>query len=129
MIIASVEHQIDIHVADLVDAIENTDITVLDILQGLKYVSDYRVARGFIVIYKGRMPNLEADLMERLANGLLHQTNRKKGNLMSQKPTEEADLAFRLVIDFIANVSEFRTAIGKYSAPDLQHRLRIDRRF
>ena len=115
------EHQIDIHVADLVEAIENTDITVIDILQGLKYVSDYRVARG-------KMPNLDAELMDRLANGLLHQTNRKKGNLMNQKPTEEAELAFRLVIDFIANVSEFRTAVGKYSAPDLQHRLRIDRR-
>jgi hypothetical protein len=40
--LASIEHQIDIHVLDLVDASENPDISVSDILQGLKYVVDYR---------------------------------------------------------------------------------------
>jgi Ca2+-transporting ATPase len=105
----------------LVEAIDNPDITVLDILQGLKYVSDYRIAHG-------KIKNLDESLMERLAKGLLEQTNKKKGNLLNQKPTEEADLAFSLIADFIQNVSEFRKVFGKYSAADLKHRLKIHRR-
>jgi Ca2+-transporting ATPase len=118
---ASIEHQIDIHVVDLVEAIDNADITVLDILQGLKYVSDYRISNS-------KMPNLDIELMKKLAKGLLEQTHKKKGNLLNQKPTPEADLAFSLICDFIANVSEFRKVISTYSALDLKHRLKIHRR-
>lgn len=119
--IASIEHQIEIHVVDLVEAIDNTDITVLDILQGLKYVFDYRLASG-------KLPHLDAELMAKLCKGLLEQTHHKKGNLINQRPTEEADLAFSLFGDFIASVSEFRMAVGTYSASDLRHRLKIHRR-
>ncbi|KAJ3325453.1 P-type ATPase [Boothiomyces sp. JEL0866] len=118
---ASIEHQIDIHVVDLVEAVENPDITVLDILQGLKYVMDYRIANG-------KMQHLDLALMKRLADGLLNQTGKKTGNLLNQKPTEEADLAFSLFGDFVANVSEFRVAVGEKSAPDLCYKLKIHRR-
>ncbi|KAJ2990323.1 hypothetical protein HDV02_004475 [Globomyces sp. JEL0801] len=118
---ASIEHQIDIHVLDLVEAVENPDVTVLDILQGLKYVVDYRLTNG-------KMSHLDLDLMTRLAEGLLHQTHKKSGNLLNQKPTEEADLAFALFGDFIAYIAEFRQAVGTYSTTDLKHRLKIHRR-
>ena len=118
---ASIEHQIDIHVVDLAEAQQNKDITVLDILQGLKYVADYRLAGG-------KMPNLDLDIMRRLCQGLLEHTPVKKGNLLNQRPTEEADLAFTLFGEFIANVVEFRQAVGEISASDLRFKLSLHRR-
>ena len=58
---ASIEHQIDIHVQDLC-TVSAGDYTLEEILQGLKYVLDYRI--------KGKkMPNLDKDLMKKLAEG------------------------------------------------------------
>ncbi|KAL2916648.1 hypothetical protein HK105_203760 [Polyrhizophydium stewartii] len=118
---ASIEHQIDIHVADLVEAVENHDIEVLDVLQGLKYVMEYRILGG-------KMPHLDAPLMARLAKGLLQHMGHQTGNLLNQHPTEEADLAFSLFADFVAEVDEFRTAVGSYSASDLRHHMKLHRR-
>jgi hypothetical protein len=115
---ASVEHQIDIHVLDLVEAFQNPDITVYEVLQGLKYVLDYRLCDG-------KIPNLDIELMKRLAEGLLHFTNKKRGNLTNRKPTEESDLAFMLFVSFLVTIPEFRQAVGQYSSSDLRYRLAI----
>lgn len=66
MFIASIEHQIDIHVVDLADSSENQEVPVADVLHGLKYVADYRLSGG-------KMPHLDAALMKRLAQALLEQ--------------------------------------------------------
>lgn len=120
--IASIEHQLDIHVLDLVEAVENKDIAVMDILEGLRYVMDYR-------IHGGKMPKLDAGVMKRLAGGLLQYTGKcTRNNLILQKPTDEADLAFSLFGDFLVEVEEFRTAVGMISASDLKHSLKLHRR-
>ncbi len=119
--LASIEHQIDIHVLDLVDATENPDISVNDILQGLKYVVDYRLAGG-------KLPHLDLELMKRLAQGLLEWTHKKSGNLLNQYPTQDADLAFYLIGDFLSNVVEFRQAIAQVSVSDLRYKLKLHRR-
>ena len=119
--IASIEHQIDIHVIDLVDASENPDISVSDILQGLKYVVDYRLAGG-------KLPHLDQALMKKLAQGLLEITPLKAGNILNQSPTPEADLAFHLLADFLFNIVEFRLAIAEISVSDLRYKLKLHRR-
>lgn len=118
---ASIEHQIDIHVMDLVDASDNTEITVIEVLHGLKYVADYRLSGE-------RLPHLDFELMKRLLKGLLKQTHIKKGNLLNQRPTEEANLAFVIFGDYLSNVVEFRQAVGELSSSDLRCGLKIHRR-
>lgn len=118
---ASIEHQISIHLIDLVEASDNPDITVIDILEGLKYVANYRLQGE-------KMPHLDYTLMKGLSQGLLEIIPMKKGNLLNQKPTEEADLAFSLFGDFISNVVEFRQAIGEISASDLRFKIKLHRR-
>ncbi|KAJ3046137.1 P-type ATPase [Rhizophlyctis rosea] len=113
---ASIEHQIDIHVLDLVEAGSNTDV-----LAGLKYVMDYRIKGG-------KLPHLDANLMERLLEGLLQNMGHFKGNMMKHRPTEEADLCFTLFGDFIENVEEFRDAVGKRSSGDLRDFIKFHRR-
>ncbi|KAJ3215942.1 P-type ATPase [Dinochytrium kinnereticum] len=118
---ASIEHQIDIHVQDLIEVANNLDISLSDVLQGLKYVMDYRI-RG------GKMRNLEQDLMNRLLEGLIQNTGHETGSLVKKKPTEEADIAFTLFGEFVEEVEEFRNAVGAKSATDLRHALKIHRR-
>ncbi|KAJ3300166.1 P-type ATPase [Borealophlyctis nickersoniae] len=118
---ASIEHQIDIHVLDLVDAVNNKDISLEDVLAGLKYVMDYRIKGG-------KMPHLEAELMARLLEGLLQNMGHHEGNLLRHRPTPEADMAFTLFGEFLEEVEEFRTAVGRKSASDLRHCLKIHRR-
>lgn len=43
---ASIEHQLDIHVLDLVEARQNEDIAVLDVLHGLNYVLLFHTGYG-----------------------------------------------------------------------------------
>ncbi|KAJ3019984.1 P-type ATPase [Thoreauomyces humboldtii] len=118
---ASIEHQIDIHVLDLVDAAENSDISLDDVLQGLKYVTEYRIKGG-------KMRNLDGPLMERLLEGLLQNMGHQQGNLVRQRPTPEADMAFVLFGELLEEVEEFRLAVAKKSATDLRHCLKIHRR-
>ncbi|KAI8589364.1 hypothetical protein BDZ88DRAFT_151669 [Geranomyces variabilis] len=118
---ASIEHQLDIHVLDLVDAKENADISLDDVLQGLKYVTEYRIKGG-------KMRNLDAALMERLLEGLLQNMGHLQGNLLRQRPTAEADIAFVLFGEFLEEVEEFRQAVNRKSATDLRHHLKIHRR-
>ena len=47
---------------------------------------------------------------------------------MSKRPTPEADLALTLMGAFVAEVTEFRSALGEFSASDLRDKLQIHRR-
>lgn len=102
---ASIEHQISIHTQDLVEAHENFEISPMDVLHGLKYVADYR-------IHGGKMKNLDYNIMETLCQGLLQYANKNTGNLIFQRPTEEADMAFEIFTSFISEVEEFRKAVS-----------------
>ncbi|TPX67302.1 hypothetical protein CcCBS67573_g07541 [Chytriomyces confervae] len=115
---ASIEHQIDIHVVDLVEVANNSGFTLADILEGLKYVMDYRIRHG-------KMLHLNADLMMRLMEALLMNTGHETGSLMKKKPTADADLAFTLFGEFLEEVEEFRRAVGTKSATDLRQSLNI----
>ena len=118
---ASIEHQIDIHVLDLVECVHNTDISLADILAGLKYVMDYRIKGN-------KMPNLDKDIMDRLAVGLLQNMSHKTGNLISQRFTEDATLSFILFGEFLQEVAEFREAIKDQSLSNLQFALKLHKR-
>ncbi|KAJ1563618.1 hypothetical protein HK405_001392, partial [Cladochytrium tenue] len=118
---ASIEHQLDIHVLDLAEAADNEDIAPLEVLQGLRYVMEYRISGG-------KMPSLDPDLMARLLEALLHYTADVTGSLLSKKLTEEADIAFTLFGEFTQEVDEFRAAVGRQSATDLRRALAVGRR-
>ncbi|KAJ3348983.1 P-type ATPase [Entophlyctis luteolus] len=120
---ASIEHQIDIHVVDLVDltAAAEAGFSLRDILEGLKYVMDYRI-RG------GKMKHLNGELMQRLMEALLQITPQEAGSLMKKRPTAEADLAFTLFGEFLEEVDEFRRAVDTKSATDLRQALNIHSR-
>lgn len=119
--IASIEHQIDIHVTDLVESAVNPDISLTDVLAGLEYVMDYRI-RG------DKMPNLDQGSMDRLATGLLQTMGSRTGNLLGQKFTPEADVAFKLFGAFLQEVIEFQTAISVLPASELQFHLMLHKR-
>eukprot|EP00474_Spongospora_subterranea_P009968 CRZ10426.1 hypothetical protein [Spongospora subterranea] len=114
---ASIEHQIDIHVLDLTECRDS----MADVLHGLKYCMDFRIKGG-------KLPSLDADLMERLLSALLPICSNQSGNLLSYRPTAEADLAFALFAQFMDEVMEFRMAVSKRSATDLRDALKIHRR-
>ncbi|KAJ3058221.1 hypothetical protein HDU98_005672, partial [Podochytrium sp. JEL0797] len=120
-IAASIEHQIDIHVMDLVEVSDINGFTLSDILEGLKYVMDYRI-RG------GKMLHLNYELMEKLMEALLQNMGHEAGSLMKKRPTVESDLAFTLFGEFLEEVEEFRRAVGTKSATDLRQSLNIHRR-
>ncbi|KAJ3030919.1 UNVERIFIED_CONTAM: P-type ATPase [Siphonaria sp. JEL0065] len=118
---ASIEHQIDIHVQDLIEVNDVNGFSLSDILEGLKYVMDYRI-RG------GKMKHLNAELMARLMEALLQNMGHESGSLMKKRPTVESDLAFTLFGEFLEEVEEFRRAVGTMSATDLRQSLNIHRR-
>ncbi|TPX50204.1 hypothetical protein SeLEV6574_g01036 [Synchytrium endobioticum] len=118
---ASIEHQIDVHVLDLSEVADNKDISLADVLNGIRYVMDYRIQGG-------RMPHLEANLMKRLCQGLLLHMKHHQGSLIRQRPTVEADLAFLLFGEFIEEVDEFRQAVAQIPTTDLMHAMKIHQR-
>lgn len=102
--------------------IENIpEISLDDVLQGLKYVMDYRIKGG-------KMRNLDLDLMRRLLEALMQHMAGKQGSLMNQRPTAEANLALVLFGEFLEDVDEFRIAVSEKSSTDLRHALKIHRR-
>ncbi|KAG0243350.1 hypothetical protein B0O80DRAFT_493123 [Mortierella sp. GBAus27b] len=117
---ASIEHQIEINVVDLFDVLSNKDISLEEILDGLRYVMEYRIKGG-------RYPSLDYDIMKRLADGLLLHTGdfAKKGRFR-QALSEEADVAFQLFGEFLLEVQEFRQAVGEKPVSDLRHALKLD---
>ncbi|CEP01863.1 hypothetical protein PBRA_008806 [Plasmodiophora brassicae] len=112
---ASIEHQIDIHVLDMVASAD----AVMDVLYGIKYLMDYRIKGG-------KLPHLDRDLMDRLLAALLPLLGQQTGNLIRLRPTTEAELAFVLFGEFLENVGEFREAVAKLSTTDLREQLRLD---
>jgi Ca2+-transporting ATPase len=145
----SIEHQLAIHINDLFDLSYNlnasnqqpqpqpqqppptqtqqefgghTDLTLMDVLQGLRYVMDYRI-RG------GKQPSIEAELMRKLAEALVaHMKHKERLILIRQQLTPESDLAFSLFSDFLEEVEEFRLAVSQLSSTDLMHAFKIHRR-
>ncbi|CAI2175595.1 19955_t:CDS:10 [Funneliformis geosporum] len=118
---ASIEHQIDIHVNDLFGVKENQQLSLEDVLAGLRYVMDYRLKGG-------RLPNLDLDLMKRLCEGLLLNMSYSEGGLLKRKMTTEANEAFILFGEFLEEVEEFRTAVGEKNISDLYNSLKLHRR-
>ncbi|KAF9422639.1 P-type ATPase [Podila epigama] len=117
---ASIEHQIEINVVDLFDVQCNKEISLEEVMDGLRYVMEYRIKGG-------RYPNLDYDIMKRLADGLLmNMGNTEKKRRVRQKLTEEADIAFQLFGEFIVEVQEFRQAVGEKPVSDLRHFLKLD---
>jgi Ca2+-transporting ATPase len=108
----SIEHQLDIHVLDLVESSHNPDIQLADVLAGIQYVVEYRILGG-------KMPNLSYDIMARLAEGLLAIMPKRTGSLLSKKFTPEANLSFVLFGQFLEEVEEFRKVVNEKSASDL----------
>ncbi|KAF9935275.1 P-type ATPase [Linnemannia zychae] len=119
---ASIEHQIEINVVDLFDVQSNKEISLHEVMDGLRYVMEYRIKGG-------RFPSLDHDIMKRLADGLLmNMGNTQKKNRFggSYTLTEEADVAFQLFGEFLLEVQEFRQAVGEKSVSDLRHALKLD---
>ncbi|RHZ46800.1 hypothetical protein Glove_606g143 [Diversispora epigaea] len=118
---ASIEHQIDIHVNDLFNVKENSQLSLEDVLAGLRYVMDYRLKGG-------RLPNLDFEIMKRLCEGLLLNMSVSEGGLLKRRMTVEANEAFILFGEFLEEVEEFRRAVGEKNVADLHHALRLHRR-
>ncbi|KAG0365405.1 hypothetical protein BC939DRAFT_446562 [Gamsiella multidivaricata] len=117
---ASIEHQIEINVVDLFDVQSNKEISLEEVMDGLRYVMEYRIKGG-------RFPSLDYDIMKRLADGLLQNMGAvDKKRKFRQKLTEEADVAFQLFGEFILEVKEFRQAVGEKPVSDLRYALKLD---
>ncbi|KAG0250782.1 P-type ATPase [Actinomortierella ambigua] len=116
---ASIEHQIEINVIDLVDVQSNKDISLEEIMDSLRYVMEYRIKGG-------RYPSLDYDTMKRLAEGLLLNMGNVEKHKFKTKLTEEADVAFQLFGEFLLEVQEFRAAVGEKPVSDLRHALKLD---
>ncbi|KAG0215652.1 P-type ATPase [Mortierella sp. GBA30] len=116
----SIEHQIEINVVDLFDVQSNKDISLEEVMDGLRYVMEYRIKGG-------RYPSLDHDIMRRLADGLLlNMGDTEKKRRFRPKLTEEADVAFQLFGEFLLEVQEFRQAVGAKPVSDLRHALKLD---
>lgn len=141
---ASIEHQLSIHVNDLVDAYlpvqsdhdhetetsppksneqlsREERIGLMDVLMGIKYCMDYRIKGG-------KMRNLDFDMMKKLCGGLLLHMKHREMRLIWPRTTEEADLSFTLFGEFLQEVKEFRKAVVEVPAPDLAYSLKIHNR-
>lgn len=118
----SIEHQLDIHVNDLM--LQPDQFPVLDVLKGIHYVSEYRIKGG-------RMPHLDAALCTRLAKALLLHAHRLKKDSpwsLRQGFTEEAQLAMVLLLEFAEEVQAFARCLGDIPPAELRKKLRLGRR-
>ncbi|KAI8333613.1 hypothetical protein BC941DRAFT_380062 [Chlamydoabsidia padenii] len=117
----SIEQQIELHVHDLFDVKDNKIISLDEVLEGLRYVMDYRIKGGY-------HPRLDAALMNRLCEGLLLNTGHTEGHLLRKRTTPAADTAFFLFGDFLEEVDEFRSAVKERDTFDLRQQLKIHHR-
>ena len=151
---ASVEHQLSIHVNDLVEAFQHhamrtdddvtaqpdtgkaaAEISTEEVLMGVRYCMDYRIKGG-------KMPNMDADMMRKLADGLLLVMKQKEKGVLWKRTTDDANAAFALFGEFIeegtiyllfiyylfiyfTTVEEFRRAVTEMPAADLAYALKI----
>ncbi|KAG0089345.1 hypothetical protein BGZ93_009917 [Podila epicladia] len=116
---ASIEHQIEINVVDLFDVQSNKEISLEEVMDGLRYVMEYRIKGG-------RFPSLDYDIMKRLADGLLMNMGNTEKKMFRQSLTKEADVAFQLFGEFLLEVQEFRETVGDKPVSDLRHSLKLD---
>ncbi|KAG0077855.1 P-type ATPase [Linnemannia elongata] len=108
--------------SNIKDGKGNKEISLEEVMDGLRYVMEYRIKGG-------RYPSLDYDIMKRLADGLLMNMGNsvRKGRFGGGVIlTEEADVAFQLFGEFILEVQEFRQAVGEKSVSDLRHALKLD---
>ncbi|ORX56810.1 calcium ATPase [Hesseltinella vesiculosa] len=117
----SIEQQIELYVHDLFDVKDNKAISLDEVLEGLRYVMDYRIKGGY-------HPRLDAALMSRLCQALLLFTGQTQGHLLRKKPTAAADAAFFLFGDFLEEVDEFRATVGQKEAFELRQSLKLHHR-
>ncbi|CAO3675276.1 unnamed protein product [Umbelopsis ramanniana] len=117
----SIEQQIEIYVHDLFNVQDNKDISLDEVLAGVRYVMDFRIKGG-------RQDHLEPELMKRLCEGLMLCTGITNGHFLRKTTTEDADTAFFLFGEFLEEVEEFRVAVGEKPAFDLQQSLKIHHR-
>ncbi|CEP13383.1 hypothetical protein [Parasitella parasitica] len=114
----SVEQQIEVYVNDLFNVQDNKSISLQEVLEGLRYVMDYRIKDG-------NQPHLDQSLMKRLSEGLLLNMGHTEGHLLKKKTTEDADHAFYLYGDFLQQVHEFRLVTSEMDVSDLRRQLKI----
>ncbi|KAI3654948.1 hypothetical protein MP228_000328 [Amoeboaphelidium protococcarum] len=139
----SIEHQLSIHVNDLIDVyreevpagnehddstkneeqgMKSSEISLMDVLAGLRYVMDYRIKGG-------KQPNLDGEMMQKLSEGLLlHMKHRQRAGFLKQRFTEESNVSFNLFADFAEEVEEFRRAVSAIPPTDLAYSLMLNRR-
>ncbi|KAI8391393.1 uncharacterized protein BYT42DRAFT_556718 [Radiomyces spectabilis] len=114
----SIEQQIEVHVHDLFDVNDNKSISLEEVLEGLRYVMDFRIKGG-------NQPHLDYHLMKRLCEGLLLNTGHTEGHILRKRTTPGADMAFFLFGDFLEEAVEFRSVVGDQDAFDLRSQLKI----
>ncbi|KAF8948011.1 P-type ATPase [Haplosporangium gracile] len=108
--------------SNIKDGKSNKEISLEEVMDGLRYVMEYRIKGG-------RFPSLDYDIMKRLADGLLmNMGNSGKKSRFGGGTilTEEDDVAFQLFGEFMLEVQEFRQAVGEKSVSDLRHALKLD---
>lgn len=115
----SIEHQIDIHVRDLVESPDQLSA----VLEGLRYLVDYRLSNR-------RYHHMDIDLMHRLALGLLECTGERQGAMFARRrlATPLADQALQLFRDFLREVDEFAQTVGAMPLSELRTSLQLHRR-
>ena len=112
----SIEHQIDIHVRDLVDAQHNELLNAADVLQGLDYVLAYRLRSGQAV--------LPDELALRLVNGLLLCTGARSGTFFRKRLTEDAIFAMKLLRKFTESVASVGKVLSEIPRDELWRKLK-----
>lgn len=81
-------------VVDLFDVQSNKEISLEEVMDGLRYVMVYRIKGG-------RFSSLDYDIMRRLADGLLMNMGNTEKKMFRQSLTEEANVAFQLFGEFL----------------------------
>lgn len=123
----SVEHQLEIHLSDLLvlipadGKVPGFPVTVEEVLAGLRYTMDYRIDGG-------RQRHLSMTLCSKLADALLTLCSEHSGTLFTKHLTRESHIAFILFVDFLREVSEFDQFVSEKTASDLKYSLFLDER-
>lgn len=81
-------------VHDLFDVKDNKSISLEEVLEGLRYVMEFRIKGGC-------QRHLDIHLMKRLCEALLLNTGHTEGHLLRKRTTPAADMAFFLFGDFL----------------------------
>jgi P-type Ca2+ transporter type 2C len=114
----SIEHQIDIHVRDLIEAQHNELLNTNDVLQGLDYVLAYRLRSGQAFLPK--------ELALRLVHGLLLCTGARSGSFFRKKLTDESIFAMQLLRKYTESVASVAQVLGEIPRDELWRKLKPD---